>query len=111
MRRRRGSKPPHKTHLERRGDALSRGHGDAHAGERAGSASDRHARDALARNARVREQLIDAGEEPRVRRATRLHLDRGDARDTLRSAIDQANADGDDLVGRIEGQNVFFFQS
>ena len=64
-----------KPHPERRSDALGRRHGDAHAGERAGSAAARHARDVATRDAVLGKQFVDMREQLRVGRAMCAHLD------------------------------------
>ena len=64
-----------KPHPERRSDALGRRHGDAHAGERAGSAAARNACDVDTRDAMLGKQLVDMRDQLGVRRTMGAHLD------------------------------------
>ena len=82
-------------HFERRGDALRRRHGDAHAREGTRPRRRRRMRCSHARRARS-ESSSSMRASNCVRRPASLHLRRGDARDALGDAVDQADADGDD---------------
>ena len=99
----------HERHAERRRDALGRGHGDAHARERPGAAPDAHARQFLARDAGIGEQLVDARQQLRVRRPMGLHLQRCDQLHLPRGGVQAAHADGDHFVGGIECEHVCGF--
>ena len=96
----------HKPHLERARDALCRRHGDAHAGERAGAAPDAHARDVIPRDPSLIEQRINTGNELGVRLAARFDFSMCDKLDRVRFLVKHAHADGNHLVGSVEGKHV-----
>ena len=95
-----------KPHLERARDALRRRHGDAHAGKRTRTAPNAHARDVPARDPSFGEQRIDTGGELGVRLAARLDFNMCDKLDRARFLVKHAHADGNHLVGSVEGEHV-----
>ena len=99
-----------KAHAERAGDALGGRHGDAHAreGTRAAPACD--GRDIAATDASILEQRIDGGQQLRVGRAPCLDFGMSDeahaTRRCLGRLLEATHADGDELVGCIESEDV-----
>ena len=96
----------YEAHFQSARNALRRGQGDAHAGERSGPAAHAHAGDLLPGHVGLGAQLIDAGHKLGVRRPPRLHLRACHKLDRPRGSIEPSHAEGYDLVGRIEGEHI-----
>ena len=93
-------------HAERLGYALGSRHRDADPRKGTGTAPHAHAADRLAGKTGLPHQLVDARDEPRVRGAMRAHLAARHRLDRLRSAVQPAQRNRHDLVGRVERQDV-----
>ena len=96
----------HEPHAQRRRDALGRGHGNAHAGERPRPAADDNACQLSARHALLGQQRVDAQKQLGVRGAMRRRLGGSDDLHLEAFRVQHAQADGDDLVGRVERKRV-----
>ena len=96
----------HQAHAQRRGDALRRGHGDAHARERPRPAPHAHACDVRARHAQIGQNGIDARHQLGVRRPARFDFHRCRNLDRTRFGTQHAHAEGDHLVGGVERKHV-----
>ena len=96
----------HKPDFERACDSLRRRHGDAHAGKRAGSPPDAHARDVPARNPTFCKKCIDTGDELGIRLTACLAFRMRDKLDRARFRVEGTYTDGDHLVGGVECQHV-----
>ena len=96
----------HEPHAQRRRDALGRCHGNAHARERPRPAADDDACQLPACHTLLGKQRVDTREQLGVRSAMRRCLGTGDDLHRAAFPMQRAQADGEDLVGRVERKHV-----